>query len=204
VVTLPIAILRLPPGAPGSVAFEPALASKRAAFDLLATGPVVKVIMTFDAPFWRERPPLDDALFFQDPAQAIPTWWTTQPLDAPVLVGWVAGPMVDRLKSLEPQTLQRSAIHSLAGALDLPPGMVAKRMRQWYWHDWQRDRFARGAYSWVRAGGIDAHRTLGAPLAKTLYFGGEATRGDGLNATMDGAIQSGRRVAAEVLDDTTH
>jgi monoamine oxidase len=69
-----------------------------------------------------------------------------------------------------------------------------------HWHDWQADPFARGAYTWVRAGGTEAHRSLAAPLRSTLFFAGEATCGEGFNATMDGAIQSGWRAAAEVLD----
>jgi monoamine oxidase len=46
---------------------------------------------------------------------------------------------------------------------------------------------------------VDAHRTLARPASKTLYFAGEATAGDGYNATMEGALRSGNR-AADQLD----
>jgi monoamine oxidase len=36
-------------------------------------------------------------------------------------------------------------------------------------------------------------------VSGTLYFAGEATCGEGLNATMEGAVRSGRRAAAELL-----
>jgi monoamine oxidase len=36
-------------------------------------------------------------------------------------------------------------------------------------------------------------------LDGTPFFAGEATRGEGLNATMDGAIQSGGRAAKELV-----
>jgi monoamine oxidase len=68
-----------------------------------------------------------------------------------------------------------------------------------YMHDWQADPFSRGAYSYAAVGGIDAARRLGAPVANTLYFAGEATNGDGYNGTVHGAIATGIRAAREVL-----
>jgi monoamine oxidase len=199
VITLPLAVLRLPPGA-GGVGFSPALASKRPAFAHLATGPVVKVILVFDAPFWKELPQLSDALFVQDISQPISTWWTTDPVSAPVLVGWAAGTQVERVGSLHAETLRRTALRSLSHVLDVPLERVSQRLRSWHWHNWQHDPLARGAYSWVRAGGVDAHKLLGAPLRDTLYFAGEATCGEGFNATMDGAVQSGERAARQLID----
>jgi monoamine oxidase len=199
VITLPLAVLRLAPGT-GGVRFSPPLASKQPAFASLATGPVVKVILVFDAPFWKELPQLDDALFVQDISQPIPTWWTTDPVSAPVLVGWAAGTQVVHVGSMHPATLRRTALRSLSRVLDLPLARVSKRLRAWHWHNWQHDPLARGAYSWVRAGGVDAPKLLGAPLGRTLYFAGEATCGDGFNATMDGAIQSGQRAAQELIE----
>ena len=199
VITLPLAVLQLPPGA-GGVRFSPALRAKRPAFAQLATGPVVKVMLVFDAPFWRDLPRLDDVLFVQDLSQPLPSWWTADPIDAPVLAGWAAGTQVERVGSLHPGTLHRTALHSLSHVLDLPLDQLSKRLQSWHWHNWQHDPLARGAYSWVRAGGVDAHKLLGAPLRGTLYFAGEATRGEGFNATMDGAVQSGERAAQQLLD----
>jgi monoamine oxidase len=67
-------------------------------------------------------------------------------------------------------------------------------------HDWQRDPFARGAYSYVCVHGEQARPTLAAPLAATLFFAGEATATDGEAGTVAGALHSGRRAAHEVLD----
>ncbi|MEO7520527.1 MAG: FAD-dependent oxidoreductase, partial [Gemmatimonas sp.] len=58
---------------------------------------------------------------------------------------------------------------------------------------------ARGAYSYVLSGGMVAHRTLGEPLDDTLFFAGEATAGEGYNATMEGAMRSGVRAAEELI-----
>jgi monoamine oxidase len=46
---------------------------------------------------------------------------------------------------------------------------------------------------------MESHRTLARPVAGTLYFAGEATCGQGYNATMEGALRSGRRAADELL-----
>ena len=66
-------------------------------------------------------------------------------------------------------------------------------------HDWQADPFSRGAYSYAAVGGMDAAKTLGTPVANTLYFAGEATNGDGYNGTVHGAIATGLRAAKELL-----
>jgi len=36
-------------------------------------------------------------------------------------------------------------------------------------------------------------------VAGTLYFAGEATCGEGFNATMEAGVRSGRRAAADLL-----
>ena len=64
-------------------------------------------------------------------------------------------------------------------------------------HDWQRDPFSRGAYSYPGVGGIEAHKELAKPVQSTLFFAGEATNGR-QNGTVAGAIESGQRAAAEV------
>ena len=87
---------------------------------------------------------------------------------------------------------------SLADSLGLGHVEVMRQLEGFHHHDWNGDPFSMGAYTWVTAGGLDAHRTLAAPVAKTLYFAGEATCGAGYNATMEGAIMSGRRAAGEV------
>jgi monoamine oxidase len=66
-------------------------------------------------------------------------------------------------------------------------------------HDWQRDPYARGAYSYVFAGGGNARRALARPLRETLFFAGEATDFRGEAGTVAGALQSGRSAAHAVL-----
>jgi len=64
-------------------------------------------------------------------------------------------------------------------------------------HDWAYDRYAGGAYSFVRVGGSAARAELGAAVAGTLFFAGEACSLDGEGGTVNGAIETGERAAAE-------
>jgi monoamine oxidase len=198
IVTLPLGVLKLDPGDPAAVRFDPPLESKRDALDRLEMGAVVKIVGRFRSRFWR-RGELSDLLFIHAFEQALPTWWTAAPLDAPILVGWVGGPLALRLASARRAELTDHAVGSAAAALGVPRSVVEAELVEWHWHDWQADPFARGAYSYVLAGGIDAPRELAEPVAETLYFAGEATVGGGANATMEGALQSGYRAADQAL-----
>jgi monoamine oxidase len=72
-----------------------------------------------------------------------------------------------------------------------------------YLHNWQTDPFALGAYSYLGVGGGDARRVLGESLEGTVFFAGEATDEDEA-ATVTGALQSGARVAKEILERFKH
>jgi monoamine oxidase len=202
VITLPLGVLQLPPGVPGAVRFDPPLQAKRAALEQLATGPVVKVLLRFREPFWEH---LDggryrDAAFFHAPRAAVPTFWTALPLRAPVLVAWAGGPRAARLAGAAPGKVTRHALEGLAAAFG-PRGAARARslLVAADVHDWSTDPFARGAYSYVIAGGRTARRRLAAPLQGLLLFAGEAADTSGNAATVEGALQSGRRAASEAL-----
>jgi monoamine oxidase len=68
-----------------------------------------------------------------------------------------------------------------------------------YTRDWQADPYSRGAYSYIPVGGLEAPRLLAEPVEDTLFFAGEATDPDGQNGTVHGAMASGRRAAAEII-----
>ncbi|HEV8597964.1 MAG TPA: NAD(P)/FAD-dependent oxidoreductase [Gemmatimonadales bacterium] len=200
-VTLPLAILQAAPHDPSRVRFVPSLRAKQRALAHLATGDVYKVILVFDRPFWKQLAALEDMLMLQRPDQAFPTWWSMQPVEAPLLVGWVAGPAARRVAPARGEALLGLALDSLAQALAIARTGVEQHLTGWHFHDWSADPFARGAYSNVLSGGSRAWQSLARPLENTLYFAGEATCANGFNATMEGAIASGRRAAREILGE---
>jgi monoamine oxidase len=199
VITLPLSILQTRPDQPGGVRFLPELTDRRGALDLLAMGPALKVLLRFKSPFWQKASDLENLLFLHAFDQPFPTWWTTRPISTPLLSGWAGGPQTGRLGGATGDGLLEPALASLSAALGLSRETIEEELVDWHHHDWTADPFAKGAYSYVLAGGMDAHRTLAAPLEDTLFFAGEATCGDGYNATMEGALQSGIRAAAEIL-----
>ena len=199
VISIPLSLLDPSSDEIAAVRFSPRLPGKLDAARLVEMGQVVKVVLGFGSPFWREIGPIDEALFLHDYDQPFPTWWTPVEPSLPVLTGWAGGPYAARLAGLTEQELLDLAVGSLAHALGMSSRDVGARLECHHYHDWRSDRFARGAYTYVKVGGVDAHRTLAEPVAATLYFAGEATCGEGLNATMEGAVRSGRRAAYELL-----
>lgn len=200
VIAVPLPLLDPPGDEPAALRFIPRLEEKIAAARLLHTGPVVKVVLAFRRPFWRELGGLDNVLFIHAYERSIPTWWMPVVPDAPVLTGWAGGPYAARLAGAAGQALQDLAAESLAGALGLSVEEVSSQVEACHFHDWTADPLARGAYTYVGVGGSNAHHALAAPVAGTLAFAGEATCGGGYNATMEGALRSGRRAAAELLE----
>ena len=199
IVALPLGVLQLPPDAPGAVRFDPPLTGKDKALRQLRSGPVLKVVMRFGEAFWERaaRGGCRDATFFHVPDAPFPTLWTALPLRVPLLVAWAGGPRAARLAGAGREGVLKVALATVRSAFG---AALARRMRleSAALHDWQQDPFARGAYSYVRAGGGSARRTLARPLRHTLYFAGEATDIRGEAGTVAGALQSGLAAARAV------
>ena len=200
IITLPLGVLQLPSQAPHAVRFDPVLSQKRKAFESLAVGPAIRILLRFRDAFWErlEDACYRDAAFFHIPDAPFPAFWTPLPVRAPVLVAWAAGPDASRMAGLEQADLVKRALSSLEQLFGKHAG-VRDRFEGACFHDWQADPFACGAYSYVTAGGSAARKALAKPLHDTLFFAGEAADTEGESGTVAGALQSGERAAREVL-----
>lgn len=201
VIAVPLGVLQSPPPAAGAVRFTPGIDGKRTALASLASGPVVKILLRFASAFWEELHDgrYRDVSFFHAPGGQIPTFWTCAPASAPLLVAWAGGPRAQAVSAgASPQQLAATAMQSLQRLLGRHVD-VSRQLEGYYYHDWQQDPFARGAYSYVLVGGSEARARLARPLDDTLFFAGEATDTEGEGGTVTGALQSGRRAALEVL-----
>jgi len=198
IVTLPLGVLQQPATAAGSVRFSPALTAKENALHGLGSGAVTKVVLRFASRFWEKLHGgrYRDAAFFHAPKAAIPTFWTSVPMQAPLLVAWAGGPRASPAGA-DPAGIVRNALASLETLFGAEAD-AAGQLDGYYYHDWQSDCFARGAYSFVLVGGSDAGRALAEPLDATLFFAGEATDTEEAG-TVSGALRSGMRAAREVL-----
>jgi monoamine oxidase len=201
IVTVPIGVLQLPESAPGAIRFRPALESKRAAIAGILSGPVLKVVMRFRTVFWEafEGGRYHDAAFFYSVGTPFPTFWTSMPTRSPFLNAWTGGPPAAVLAEKSDAQIVQAALESLQTMFgdSLPDARAL--LEGAFVHNWERDPFACGAYSYAGVGHNDtARRTLAAPLDDTLFFAGEATDTEGEAATVTGALQSGTRAAREV------
>jgi monoamine oxidase len=207
IVTLPLGVLAGRPGAEGVVDFDPPLTAKASALGRLATGHVVRLALRFREPFWLDRrvmktrhpDELRRLTFLHTPHEPLVTWWTSYPIDSPILVAWAGGPRAEALLPRGEAGIVETAIRSLAHTTGLRRAAIAGLVEGWYFRDWAADPFAAGAYSYALVGGLHAGRALAEPLDRTLFFAGEATAPPPDNGTVHGAIDSGHRAGEALL-----
>jgi monoamine oxidase len=199
ILTLPVGVLRATGDA--AIAFEPDLPARtREALAFVEMGHAVKVVMRFATRFWEA---LDggryrEAGFFRDARGPFAVFWTQAVVRSNLVVAWLGGPGAQQLP--DGTAAQRIDI-ALEQFGTLLGDVAAARAAfvEGRTHDWMHDPFARGAYSYVLAGGTAARRTFAEPIEQTLFVAGEAASTDGQGGTVNGAIQTGERAARDVL-----
>lgn len=228
IITLPLGVLaasfdsNTPPDTAGTVRFIPDLPDKRAAIAGLDMGHTIKVDLRFHDLFWDTVPappeaasssPTDAAPPSEEPHlpqmpglsflfsgdEVISTWWTRYPLLTPTLTGWVGGPRAARLSTHSDDAIAGQALDALARILNVERRVVEARLDAWHLHNWSADPFSRGAYAYIRVGGVNAPDQLAEPVEGTLFFAGEATDA-GHTGTVHAALASGYRAAHALLN----
>jgi len=116
-ITLPLAVLKA-----GVVRFHPALPAKQRALAGLEMGQVFKIVLRFREAFWQRPEFLKERRakagsngsglgFLHAHGVEVPTWWTTLPVRAPVLTGYVGAVAAEQLLAEEPPSrLERSLV----------------------------------------------------------------------------------------------
>ena len=204
IVAVPLSALKAPAGSPGAIRFEPEIPEKTRALATLETGAAVKIVFCFRERFWERDGLLAksagrfDLSFLQARRATLPTWWTAAPAQTAMLTGWTGGPTAQKLLAESDETIADIALRSLARILALSPRRIQSLLEGWHTHNWGRDPFSRGAYSYTAVGGVRSRGILARPVAGTVFFAGEATDAD-QNGTVAGALASGRRAARELL-----
>ena len=197
VCTLPAALV-----ASGAIRFSPDLRAHRRAASRLQMGPVVKVLLRFRSRFWAERggatPPWPELAFALAPSMQVQTFWTLQPLDAPVLVGWAGGPNAAGLTGRPSRAVIGAALATLALGFGRPRAALEDLLDGAEVVDWSADPLAGGGYAVFPPGTTGVPDELARPVDGTLFFAGEATV-LGAAGTVHGAVESGERAARQVL-----
>jgi monoamine oxidase len=166
--------------------------------DRLSTGAVMRMLLVFKRKFWS-----DELSFLFAPTESPPTWWTPMPHQAPTLTGWAGGPKAEALLRLvtaegDASALLDRCLAALSKIFALSLSDIRQLLLSWHFHDWQSDKFARGAYSYVPAGALDAPEKISRPLEDTLYFAGEHTDTSGHWGTVHAALATGVTAARQV------
>jgi len=207
IITLPLGVLQAGKDQQGAVRFVPELpGEKQDAVRALEMGHVVRIVLHFHERFWEElhipgtgaKKSFSQLGFIHCPEAPIATWWTMLPEHAPQLVGWVGGPAAEGLMSQDQEEILNRALDSLGRIFGVTANYVRNHLANSFMHDWQRDPFTRGAYSYLPVNGLAVQLALSQPLDNTLFFAGETTSVGNIG-TVYGAIQSGRRAAKEVI-----
>jgi len=187
-ITLPLGVLQA-----GGVEFDPPLPeSKERALAGLGMGPVAKLLYRFADTI------TPDEITAVYAAGNPPMWWSPSAghptTEAVVWTALVSGDgAVELMRLGEADALERG-LEALRRELGRPGLRPQARVVV----DWTTDPFARGGYSHVRPGHHGARELLAEPTPP-LYWAGEATSPEERAATVQGAILSGERAAAEIL-----
>lgn len=191
-------IVAVPPQAGQQIVHEPMLPAARARW--LAKSPmgdVVKIHVSYDTPFWRERGLSGEATLYG--AESLGFVFDNSPHDAAVgvLVCFVYADRVRRWKARGAQGRREEVIDTLVGIF----GEEAAHPRRYVERDWSEEPFIGGAYAanptpgtWVEHGPEGWRLPVG-----PLHWAGTETASV-WNGYIDGAISSGRRAAAEVRE----
>ena len=206
IITVPLGVLQQENG-PSSIAFMPDVADTRRAAHQLAMGTVARIVLLFRDPFWTSQAmkrktggrSLAELSFLHSSDDDVPTWWTAGPVRAATLVGWAGGPKATRLVTRGAAEVEARAIAAIGRLFGIRRQRVESLIEGCWYHDWHADPLSLGAYSYALVGGSTAAKRLARPVARTLFFAGEAADAEGRTGTVHGAIGTGYRAAASVL-----
>jgi monoamine oxidase len=191
ILTVPLPLLR-------DIALPATARVKAAAADDIGFGNVIKILLRFVRPWWRDRREgLADMTFLLSD-KTIPVWWTRYPGQQPVLTGWFGGPRTIGLSHLDPQGLVDAGLDSLAAIFRRSRDDIARDLVASAAANWAHDPFARGAYSWATPRTRAAQEILASAEGKVLFSGEALYRGRDMG-TVEAALASGLETVGLIL-----
>lgn len=189
----------------GKVEFAPPLPeAKRAAISRLRMGNAAKVVCAFSRRFWP-----DDLYDVCCTGAFAPEIWSTQHAPVPgapgeglhAMVGFLAGARAAKVAEIGDAAAARLFVEQLDEMFGSPdcPRPATDSLVRYVVHDWAKEEWVRGAYSFPSLGAEAGDReALAAPVGGSLFFAGEAAHPD-VNPCMQAALDTGGRAAAAAL-----
>jgi monoamine oxidase len=190
-------IVAVPPEVAGHIRFDPPLPPARAKLNrLLRQGALIKAAAVYDTPFWRGDGLTGTAVATGGPVNV--TFDDSPPSGKPgVVFGFIGGDNARAHRRLSP-TRRRQAV--LANYLEFF-GAGAAKPRGYFETDWSKSPWTRGCPVGIAPPGLLTRYgpALRKPAGRVHWAGTETSTY--WNGYMDGAVRSGERAAAEVLDE---
>ena len=190
IITVPTSII-----AKEKLRFSPSLPpDKMHCITDLDMGPGLKIVYVFDTPI---LPTGIAALYSRHNP---PMWWSPsfgQVTDRFVITAFATGEWARYLFNMGQDGMIAHGLKTLRlelGASNVPTPRDVVVM------NWSEDPYAMGVYSVTSPGGAHCRALFARPIAKKLFFAGEATASNAWASTVHGAYQSGLRVAQEILE----
>jgi monoamine oxidase len=189
-------VVAVPPTLAARIDYEPSLPAYRDQLtQRVPAGSVIKCNVVYETPFWRDDGLTGQATGDRGPVKV--TFDNSPPSGSPgVLLGFLEGAHARRLNRMQPAERREAVIDSLVEYF----GPQAKSPVDYVELDWSEEEWTRGCYGahfptgvWTQYG-----PALRASIGHIHWAGAEtATVWSGY---MDGAVQSGERAAAEILN----
>jgi len=189
-------VLALPPALLGRIAGQPAWPALRAGLNQrMPMGSVIKCHIAYATPFWRARGLAGEAVSDRGPFSPIFDG-TPEGVTHGVLSGFLEGEAARRFTLAPPAIRQQAVVDTLVRLF----GPQAASPLDYVENDWLAEEWSGGCYAGLMA---PATMTGFGPVirlpAGLVHFAGTETA---IEATgyVEGALESGERAAAEVLD----
>lgn len=189
------------------ISFSPAIPEKINAAKKLGFGPVIKIILQFDEPLWKNKEftqdnNLDD-LGFLFTKEAIPTWWTQHPRDSAILTGWLGGPKAEKFRNKNNNEILQTALQCASNIFTMSAYDMQQKLKTHNITNWTTDPLFYGAYAFEVVNGPDIRNILLEPTDNTLFFAGEAFHNGPEIGTVEAALASGRETAYKIVASFT-
>lgn len=200
ITTVSLGVLQQSAGAAAGpiLRFSPAIPEYIGAAGQIGFGSVIKILLEFKTPFWKERKTGDQTLFILS-SEPVPTWWTQTPETDLLLTGWLAGKAMQTFLQLDQAGRIDSCLHSLAAIFSVSQDFLQQQLTASRILDWEQAPYIRGGYSFDTIATPAARALLSEPIAQTLYFAGEAIYEGSAPGTVEAAFSSGLAVAEKII-----
>ena len=164
-------------------------AEKTRVINTLAYGHVMKVAMQYRSRFWNRPGSIGQRVFTDTRLRRIYDMSIDQPGPRGILMSFTSGADAEKLGLMSNEGRRRAALEATTRVWEQAPEHWESAAIKY----WNEDPWVRGSYSFIGVGQT-GFRNIARQVEGPVHFAGEHTA----NASMDGAIESGVRVASEI------